>query len=142
MVDLKGRLGKLGFLPASSIKPPLKPKAGRIEELVNGERITSNQGEVILIKRFYPYGYLYGDSLIQPPIDNDEINKFSTKDRTAVISPNLIFIDTETTGLNGGTGTIPFLIGYGYFDQRGFNTKQLFLENPINEMAQLLEFSR
>jgi uncharacterized protein len=142
MVDLIDRLGKLGFLPASSIQPPLKKKVAQIEDLVNGERIANNQGEVILIKRFYPYGSVYGDSLIQPPMDNNEILKFSIKDRTVISTPNLVFIDTETTGLNGGTGTIPFLIGYGYFDKDGITTKQLFLENPMNEMAQLLEFSR
>ena len=53
-----------------------------------------------------------------------------------------VFIDTETTGLSGGTGTFPFLIGLGYFDISGFRTYQLLLENPIDELAQLNEFSR
>ena len=33
---------------------------------------------------------------------------------------NLLFIDTETTGLMGGTGTVSFLIGVGYFQKGDF----------------------
>ncbi len=142
MVDLKDRLGKLGFLPASSLPPSPKMKVRLIEDLVDGKRISNNQGEIILIERTYSYGSQYGDSFIQPPVEKREIYKFSSNDRSSIFSSKQIFIDTETTGLSGGTGTIPFLIGFGYFDLEGFTTKQLFLENPINEMAQLLEFSR
>ena len=32
----------------------------------------------------------------------------------------LLFIDTETTGLSGGVGTIAFLVGLGYFEAGRF----------------------
>jgi len=142
MVDLKDRLGKLGFLPAAALPTILPKKKERIEDVVNGNRITNNQGDVILIERNYPYGSLYGDSIIQEPDNKNEIFKFTIKDQKVLLSPSLIFVDTETTGLSGGTGTIPFLIGIGYYDQAGFSTKQFLLENPAEEMAQLVEFSR
>jgi len=39
---------------------------------------------------------------------------------------NALFLDTETTGLSGGTGTLAFLIGVGWFGEEGrFVLRQL-----------------
>ena len=38
-----------------------------------------------------------------------------------------LFLDTETTGLAGGTGTVPFLIGIGWFEDQSMRIQQLFL---------------
>jgi uncharacterized protein YprB with RNaseH-like and TPR domain len=38
-----------------------------------------------------------------------------------------LFLDTETTGLAGGTGTVPFLIGIGWFEDESMRIQQLFL---------------
>lgn len=38
-----------------------------------------------------------------------------------------VYLDTETTGLSGGTGTLAFLVGIGLFDGRSFVVEQLFL---------------
>jgi len=35
----------------------------------------------------------------------------------------LLFFDTETTGLAGGTGTIPFIYGFGFLNENGFQIK-------------------
>ena len=51
------------------------------------------------------------------------------------------FIDTETTGLAGGTGTYTFLIGVGRFEKDEFRLVQFFLTNPGEETAQLAAFS-
>ncbi len=39
----------------------------------------------------------------------------------------LLFFDLETTGLSGGAGTLAFLVGCGFFDADGFQTRQFFL---------------
>ena len=44
-----------------------------------------------------------------------------------------LFLDTETTGLAGGTGTFPFLIGLGWFEKGGFVTCQLFARDFSEE---------
>ncbi len=50
-----------------------------------------------------------------------------------------LYLDTETTGLSGGTGTLPFLIGLGFFDDAGqFVVEQLLLRRP-GEEAPMLE---
>jgi uncharacterized protein YprB with RNaseH-like and TPR domain len=47
------------------------------------------------------------------------------------------FIDTETTGLVGGTGTYTFLIGVGRFEGDEFRLAQFFMNEPAQEAAQL-----
>ncbi len=49
-----------------------------------------------------------------------------------------LFLDTETTGLAGGTGTVAFLIGLGWFEGDGFVTLQLFARDYSEERATLL----
>jgi uncharacterized protein YprB with RNaseH-like and TPR domain len=48
-----------------------------------------------------------------------------------------LFLDTETTGLAGGTGTFPFLIGLGWFEADSFITCQLFARDFSEEKAML-----
>lgn len=48
-----------------------------------------------------------------------------------------LFLDTETTGLAGGTGTFPFLIGLGWFEAGSFITCQLFARDFSEERAML-----
>jgi uncharacterized protein len=54
-----------------------------------------------------------------------------------------LYLDTETTGLGGGTGNRAFLVGMGYFDAAGdaFVVEQLLLREPDDEPA-LLEIVR
>lgn len=47
------------------------------------------------------------------------------------------FIDTETTGLAGGTGTYAFLVGLGYFEGDWFVVRQYFLRDYPEEEAML-----
>lgn len=48
-----------------------------------------------------------------------------------------IFLDTETTGLSGGTGTHVFLVGVGRFQDDGFTIRQYFMRHPGEERALL-----
>jgi hypothetical protein len=48
-----------------------------------------------------------------------------------------LFLDTETSGLAGGTGTYVFLVGIGKYEQDGFHLYQFFLREPFEEKAHL-----
>ncbi|MDI6845684.1 MAG: ribonuclease H-like domain-containing protein [Candidatus Saccharicenans sp.] len=56
-----------------------------------------------------------------------------------------VFVDLETTGLAGGTGTIPFLIGLAFLEQDSLRIVQYFLNDlaseglMLEELRQLLE---
>ena len=52
-------------------------------------------------------------------------------------SKNLIFYDTETTGLSTGAGTIAFLIGLGRIQKDSFEVIQYFLADYPGEKAML-----
>ncbi|MEM8608249.1 MAG: ribonuclease H-like domain-containing protein [Myxococcota bacterium] len=48
-----------------------------------------------------------------------------------------LFFDTETTGLAGGTGTVPFLIGIAWFEDESLRVQQLFLPQLGREAPML-----
>jgi uncharacterized protein len=50
-----------------------------------------------------------------------------------------LFLDTETTGLAGGTGTTPFLIGMAWIDGDTVTVEQFFLRRLSGEAAMLEE---
>jgi len=49
-----------------------------------------------------------------------------------------LFIDTETTGLAGGTGTYPFLIGVAWWDAGGLAVEQFFMREQSEEHSLLV----
>ncbi|HEX4514949.1 MAG TPA: ribonuclease H-like domain-containing protein [Polyangiaceae bacterium] len=52
-----------------------------------------------------------------------------------------LFLDTETTGLAGGTGTVAFLVGLAAFDEHGLFVEQLLVRN-LGEEAPMLQHVR
>jgi hypothetical protein len=59
---------------------------------------------------------------------------------TALRPEELLFLDTETTGLSRAAGTLVFLVGVGFFDaDEGFVVEQLFLADPDDEPAMLAQ---
>lgn len=141
MSDLFDRLQKLGFKKATSL-PPITPRKNKtLAEILGAREISSRFGEVLLFEDHYPYGSSHGDVTISLEDNFQELQKLVKLQSFESSIQKHLFIDTETTGLSGGTGTIPFLIGFGYFDEYGFRLGQLILESPVNEPAQLVEFA-
>src|SRR5580692_3162070 len=66
----------------------------------------------------------------------------SKRMRAALEDPEKwLFLDTETTGLSGGTGTYVFLIGMAWWDAGGLQIEQLFLRDFSEEHSLLQELS-
>ena len=60
-----------------------------------------------------------------------------TEAEIATVKPEeIVFLDTETTGLAGGTGTYPFLIGAGAVIDGEFRVRQFFARGPGEEASQ------
>jgi uncharacterized protein YprB with RNaseH-like and TPR domain len=53
-----------------------------------------------------------------------------------------LFLDTETTGLAGGTGTYAFLVGLAWWDASGLQVEQLFLRDLHEEYSLLQELAQ
>ena len=49
-----------------------------------------------------------------------------------------LFLDTETTGLAGGTGTYAFLVGIAWWDAGGLEVEQFFMRDHSEEHSVLL----
>src|SRR6266852_5464336 len=66
----------------------------------------------------------------------------SRKTRAALEDPEKwLFLDTETTGLAGGTGTYAFLIGLAWWDAGGLQVGQFFMRDFAEEHSLLQELS-
>jgi hypothetical protein len=48
-----------------------------------------------------------------------------------------LFLDTETTGITGGTGTYPFMVGLAWWDAGGLEVEQLFMRDYSDEHSLL-----
>src|SRR5216684_3095598 len=67
----------------------------------------------------------------------------SRKTRAALQDPGKwLFLDTETTGLAGGTGTYAFLIGLAWWDAGGLQVEQFFMRDFAEEHSLLQELSQ
>ena len=53
----------------------------------------------------------------------------------------LLFLDTETTGLSGGAGTVAFLVGVGFIDERGMVIRQYVMRNYAQEAQMLAQIA-
>jgi len=66
----------------------------------------------------------------------------ATQARLALEDPEKwLFLDTETTGLAGGTGTYAFLVGLAWWDAGGLQVEQLFLRDFSEEHSLLHELA-
>ena len=109
-----------------------------IEEYVKGQLETNSRGEFFLARQALPFGRPYGKLRISDvsAADLSPLNIFLHD--TAVPEPSrMAYLDTETTGLAGGTGTCAFLIGIGSIQGPEFEVKQFFLRDYPDEKAAL-----
>lgn len=81
---------------------------------------------VYLVECFYPMGVLHGVKPLARPEDMVVMKHFGDGEP-------VVFLDLETTGLAGGTGTYAFLCGIGMTDGERFKVTQVFLEGPAKE---------
>jgi uncharacterized protein YprB with RNaseH-like and TPR domain len=135
LTALRERLRRAGLQPASSLGPP-PPKIRSIPEDWPGQPVTSPLGEYFLGELFYPCDYSHGSRSIS---DGPGVSPLPAAfDLAAEIAPaRMVFMDTETTGLAGGTGTLAFLVGMGSYMEGGFRLRQYFLADPAGEAALL-----
>jgi len=68
--------------------------------------------------------------------------EISRRTRAALEDPSKwLFLDTETTGLAGGTGTYAFLIGLAWWDAGALQVEQLFMRDFTEEYSLLHELA-
>lgn len=139
--DLRERLRRLGVTRgAERVTPPPRRKPRPIEELLPGEILATEQGSCFLHREHYPLDYRHGglslSALLEHPAHVAAL--LARDERLAALDPTRwAFVDTETTGLAGGTGTYAFLVGIGLFEGDRFTIHQFFMRDYDEEPAQL-----
>lgn len=109
-----------------------------IEAYVDGHVERNGQGEFFAARQALPFGRPYGKLRIGDLSTTNlhPLNLFLGSATLPEIS-RLMFLDTETTGLAGGTGTCAFLIGVGAVEGTQFVVRQFFLRDYPEEKAML-----
>jgi uncharacterized protein len=136
MESLYDRLKALGVKVGSnnlSTKIP-STQSKPIEAVVPGHSISTSDGDVFVYEEEYQNSYQHGSvQLLEIP--NLEIMSKWSKAASSVLLDykKTIFLDTETSGLAGGTGTFAFMVGLGYQEADKFHVTQLFMRDPSQE---------
>jgi uncharacterized protein YprB with RNaseH-like and TPR domain len=142
-LTLKARLERLVAVAAArsrTVRDPVRVRPPALEELIQGRRLENERGEFFVVDWETPLESLHGGV---------PLSRFRTLDPASVgvLSGDVAlqdfdlaraaFLDTETTGLAGGTGTAAFLIGLGFVDDDRFRVRQYFMRDYHEEAALL-----
>ncbi len=144
MTTLSDKLKSLGVhIGANNLPASPHNKAVPIEEAIRGLVLETINGEAFIVDTLIPAIDTFPHPTINSTksihglakwINNPILNEFSAE--------QFCYVDIETTGLSGGSGTFAFLIGAGKYDGESFVIRQFFLRDPSEEFAQLTAFEQ
>ncbi len=112
-----------------------------LSDFLGGRVFRRDEGNFVKIETDFEESYVHGSYAMYEMDRNIDylFRHFSEAEPGDSISKkNLLFIDTETTGL-GGSGTVAFLVGLGSLTETGFQVRQYFLPDFPDEAAMLEE---
>ena len=109
----------------------------RLAEMLGASVKRNRAGEYFVLRKWF------SESIGCEPQDgafDPEALRLLSKDtpEDAADPRQWLFLDTETTGLAGGTGTYPFMVGIGWWDAGGFEVEQFFMRDLSEEHSVLL----
>jgi len=142
------------FSHLAALKParnvPRKPAELRapdesdpISRLLGGAIARNHYGEHLVIRNWFSTPEFLAPSLAALELLSRTGNEnASSHTRAAIEKPeNWLFLDAETTGLAGGTGTYAFLVGLAWWDAGGLQVEQMFLRDFCEEHSLLAELA-
>jgi hypothetical protein len=110
-----------------------------IEEYVHGRVERNALGEYFQATQALPFGRPYGKLRVGDLATADLAPLNLLLPEATLPEPaKLVYLDTETTGLAGGTGTCAFLIGIGAVEGVQFLVRQYFIMDYPDEKATLV----
>jgi hypothetical protein len=108
--------------------PPLEPLPGVLEQ--------TPSGPLHRVARYLEPAHCHGRTPIAGALSvlPQSLAALALDESLSGIDPRrILFLDTETTGLSGGTGTLPFLVGLAWFEDESLCLEQLLLRKPGEE---------
>jgi uncharacterized protein YprB with RNaseH-like and TPR domain len=138
--DLRRRLERVGR--RRPVRPTTPERTSRlVSGLPAGEEIPTSQGSAYRIESEFALDHEHGRWPLHAALSYDPhlaARVAQRSDPEGLLPERLGFLDTETTGLAGGAGTLVFLVGIGRFVGDRFRLRQYFLRDPAEEAAMLL----
>jgi len=113
--------------------------AAPAEILPPGEIESTRFGSHYVVQTVYPHDYFHGKVRLSRFSTADLVTLASLMREEAAVPPRerIVFLDTETTGMQGGSGMCPFLAGIGYFAGDEFHLLQYFVRDFDEEPSML-----
>ncbi len=125
-MDLGARLSRLGTIGAPRAPPPRAVDALQIPDSLFGPDSRVGREPVLPARAVRP----------------TTLARLACDEALLGVDPGTaLFLDTETTGLQHGAGTLPFLIGLAWFENDSLRVRQLFLGHPGGEAPLLAELA-
>lgn len=123
--------------PRPAVPRPAPPAF--LEELLSGQVVETALGKHFETERLYARHQRHGSFDISDLIDlpTDLLEQLSGGALHDSHPTKWAFLDTETTGLAGGSGTYAFLVGVGSIDEEGFRVRQFFMRDYSEEASML-----
>jgi len=120
-------------LKTEAVSIQQKESGTDIWDLMEGTIIGTENGKVFKTIVKYPFGFQVGNHAVQIPSIHDIILQWAKIKGLDFTAEDILFLDTETTGLAGGTGTLVFLAGLGFIEENAVVIEQYFLSDPAFE---------
>jgi len=140
MPSLSERLKALGVKVGNQDLPAPQAKISwPIEDVVAGRFQDTANGQSYLVEEYYQSDYIHGKTQLGLQVQPKIIATWAGNPAIASHDPTAFaFLDTETSGMAGGTGTFAFMVGAGRYTSEGFHLAQFFMRDPLEEPAMLL----
>jgi uncharacterized protein len=143
-VECDEKYGALQYpSPQPSAPQPQNPLR-YIEEWLTGEEVETAFGRHFETEKLYESHRRHGSADIGALNDlpGDLLDTLSGGAIPSAKPGEWAFLDTETTGLAGGTGTCAFLVGVGHITRAGFHVRQFFMRDHAEEASMLDSLAR
>ena len=138
MPSLADKLKSLGVKTANTLPTPPKVESQSIDSVVAGSFFSSPLGETFVAEQTYDSTYLHGQFSLTSAYPISFISQWARDPRIEQLPiTKYAFLDTETSGVSGGTGTYAFLVGIARFIDDQFVLRQFFMRDPAEEPALL-----
>lgn len=120
------------------------PPEGLIEQVVRGDEVDTPHGKALRAVETYGPGLVNGNERLDTAVGlpGHVVALLAGDERLRdVPAERMAFLDIETSGLAGGTGTFAFLVGVGRFARGTFSVRQFVLRDLSEEQALLAAFA-
>src|SRR5277367_4910150 len=117
--------------------PALPDGAERLAEMLQAKALSNSFGEHLSVRKWFSEAI--GSEPPEGSVNAEALRLLVPGACAEASDPRQwLFLDTETTGLMGGTGTYPFMVGIAWWDAGGLEVEQFFMRDHSEEHALLL----